>query len=184
MREKGAHIIVARLQPLQASSPTFRTFAFCELRIAPFSPLFAFAPIVTREPTPRMSLAQHVSSTEGADREWLEPLIDEDFPLGRVLTYDPLPPLQVEDIADHVAAYKVSKTKRAGETFEASAETTNLHIAVQVFIAVLACWLASGIVFGFAALKPVLISENVYREQCTDDELLQHVEVCMEQDIR
>jgi hypothetical protein len=47
-----------------------------------------------------MSLAQHVSSTEGADREWLEPLIDEDFPLGWVLTYDPLPPLQVEDIAD------------------------------------------------------------------------------------
>jgi hypothetical protein len=62
-----------------------------------------------------MSLAQHVSSTEGADREWLEPLIDEDFPLGWVLTYDPLPPLQVEDIADHAPAYKVPKTKRASE---------------------------------------------------------------------
>lgn len=59
-----------------------------------------------------------------------------------------------------------------------------MHNLVQVVITVLACWLASGIVFGFAALKPVLISEGVYREQCTDDELLHDVEVCMEQDIR
>ena len=62
-----------------------------------------------------MSLAQHVSSTEGADREWIEPLIDEEFPLGRVLSYDPLPPVQVEDIADHVAAYKVRKRIRYGK---------------------------------------------------------------------
>ena len=59
-----------------------------------------------------------------------------------------------------------------------------MYNLVQVVITVLACWLASGIVFGFAALKPVLISEGVYREQCTVDELLQDVEVCMEQDIR
>jgi hypothetical protein len=64
-----------------------------------------------------MSLAQHVSSTEGADREWIEPLIDEEFPLGRVLSYDPLPPVQVEDIADHVAAYKVRKRIRYGKQF-------------------------------------------------------------------
>jgi hypothetical protein len=62
-----------------------------------------------------MSLAQHVSSTEGADREWIEPLIDEEFPLGHVLSYDPLPPVQVEDIADHVAAYKVRKRIRYGK---------------------------------------------------------------------
>lgn len=59
-----------------------------------------------------MSLAQHVSSTEGADREWIEPLIDEEFPVGRVLSYDPVPPVHVEDIADHVAAYKVRKRIR------------------------------------------------------------------------
>lgn len=34
---------------------------------------------------------------------------------------------------------------------------------------VVACWLASGIVFGFAALKPVLIAEGVYSELCHDE---------------
>ena len=76
------------------------------------TPLFQFCPIVTSEPASRMSLAQHVSSTEGADREWIEPLIDEEFPVGRVLSYDPVPPVHVEDIADHVAAYKVRKRIR------------------------------------------------------------------------
>lgn len=38
--------------------------------------------------------------------------------------------------------------------------------------------------FGFAALKPVLISEGVYRELCTKDELAANVEVCYEQDLR
>jgi hypothetical protein len=32
---------------------------------------------------------------------------------------------------------------------------------------VLACWSASGIVFGFAALKPVLVEEGVYHGHCT-----------------
>jgi hypothetical protein len=64
------------------------------------------------------------------------------------------------------------------------AHASYLHDTVQVAITVLACWLASGIVFGFAALKPVLISEGVYREQCTREELKQNVEICMEQDIR
>ncbi|KAE9366451.1 MFS general substrate transporter [Stipitochalara longipes BDJ] len=115
-----------------------------------------------------MSLAQHVASTEGADREWLEPLIDSEHVLGPILSFDPLPPQEVEEQAEHIPAYKVSKLKRG----------------VQVLITVLACWLASGIVFGFAALKPVLISEGVYREQCTREELKQNVEICLEQDIR
>ena len=64
-------------------------------------------------------------------------------------------------------------------------ELTEFSIfSVQVLVTVLACWLASGIVFGFAALKPVLISEGVYREQCTREELKQNVEICLEQDIR
>ena len=41
----------------------------------------------------------------------------------------------------------------------------------QVFAVVLACWFASGIVFGFAALKPILIKEGVYRDLCTQEEL-------------
>jgi MFS family permease len=54
----------------------------------------------------------------------------------------------------------------------------------QVCFTVLACWLASGIVFGFAALKPVLIDQGVYRELCTADELEEGVDVCYEQELR
>lgn len=46
------------------------------------------------------------------------------------------------------------------------------------------CFLAAGIVFGFAAIKPVLIRENVYRNLCTQDELEEHVYVCYGQEIR
>ena len=49
---------------------------------------------------------------------------------------------------------------------------------------VLACWFASGIVFGFAALKPILIKEGVFKEHCTQDELDREVYVCYEQDLR
>ena len=48
----------------------------------------------------------------------------------------------------------------------------------------LACWFASGIVFGFAALKPILIKEGVYQDLCTPEELEKNVEVCFEQDLR
>ena len=56
--------------------------------------------------------------------------------------------------------------------------------AAQVLTVVLACWFASGIVFGFAALKPILIKEGVYRDLCTQQELDEDVEVCYEQDLR
>lgn len=54
----------------------------------------------------------------------------------------------------------------------------------QVIFTVIACWLASGIVFGYAALKPVLVDVGVYRELCTPEELLDDVDVCFEQDLR
>jgi hypothetical protein len=54
----------------------------------------------------------------------------------------------------------------------------------QVCFTVLACWLASGIVFGFAALKPVLIDQGVYRESCSKSEIIDDVEVCFKQDLR
>jgi hypothetical protein len=54
----------------------------------------------------------------------------------------------------------------------------------QVIATVLFCWVASGIVFGFAALKPVLVNEGVYRELCTKEELDADVEICYEQDLR
>jgi MFS family permease len=59
----------------------------------------------------------------------------------------------------------------------------DIYIA-QVIFTVIACWLASGIVFGFAALKPVLVDVGVYRELCTPEELLDDVDVCFEQDLR
>lgn len=46
------------------------------------------------------------------------------------------------------------------------------------------CLLGAGIVFGYAALKPVLISEGIYREQCTKDELDRNVDVCYSQELR
>lgn len=49
---------------------------------------------------------------------------------------------------------------------------------------VVSCVLASGIVFGFAALKSVLIEEDVYRESCTKGELVDNVRVCYMQDLR
>ncbi|ODV89444.1 hypothetical protein CANCADRAFT_28200 [Tortispora caseinolytica NRRL Y-17796] len=56
--------------------------------------------------------------------------------------------------------------------------------AIQIACAVIYCVLAGGIVFGFAALKPVLISEGVYRSECTPQEIKDQVPVCAEQEIR
>ncbi|KAJ5632077.1 hypothetical protein N7490_008416 [Penicillium lividum] len=55
---------------------------------------------------------------------------------------------------------------------------------VQVCIAVVYCFLAAGIAFGFAALKPVLIREKVYRDFCSRQELEDNVDVCDGQEIR
>lgn len=46
------------------------------------------------------------------------------------------------------------------------------------------CLFSAGIVFGYAALKPVLIKEGVYRDLCTKDELDRNVHVCFAQEIR
>ena len=51
-------------------------------------------------------------------------------------------------------------------------------------ITVLACWLASGIVFGFAALKPVLVAEGGYHDRCTEKELEEGLELCAQQDLK
>ncbi|TVY82997.1 Protein FMP42 [Lachnellula suecica] len=115
-----------------------------------------------------MSLVQHITATEGVDENQLISADQEDLkPISLVLSYDPAPPPPEEE-QSHVPAYKISTVKRAA----------------QIVITILACWLASGIVFGYAALRPVLISEGVYRELCTDDELKEGVNVCKEQDIR
>ncbi|CAG8253474.1 unnamed protein product [Penicillium salamii] len=65
-------------------------------------------------------------------------------------------------------AYEVSATRRIA----------------QVCTAVTYCFLSAGVVFGFAALKPVLVREKVYRNLCSQAELDRDVEVCNGQEIR
>lgn len=65
-------------------------------------------------------------------------------------------------------SFQVSKTKRI----------------LQVAVAVVYCLLAAGVVFGYAAIKPVLVEEGVYRETCTQEELEEGVWVCYEQELR
>jgi MFS family permease len=57
-------------------------------------------------------------------------------------------------------------------------------VAVQVTAAVTYCLFAAGIVFGYAAIKPVLIREGVYRQYCTKKEIEQGARTCYEQEIR
>ncbi|KAL8948473.1 MAG: hypothetical protein Q9222_005349, partial [Ikaeria aurantiellina] len=51
-----------------------------------------------------------------------------------------------------VGAFEVSKSRRL----------------VQVATAVVYCLFAAGVVFGYAALKPVLLNEGVYRDECPE----------------
>lgn len=57
-------------------------------------------------------------------------------------------------------------------------------LLVQVIVAVIYCLFAAGIVFGYAAIKPVLIREKVYRNLCTKEELDKNVRTCYDQEIR
>ncbi|KAF7562470.1 hypothetical protein G7046_g1667 [Stylonectria norvegica] len=119
-----------------------------------------------------MSLAQHVTQLEGFDYEGPSYPSNNQNPNSNYNTGDGLrlmdddddvrnssrpewrrrsfAPTDFPQVEPHIAAYKVTSAKRYA----------------QVTTAVIACWLASGIVFGFAALKPVLIAEGVYHELC------------------
>lgn len=65
-------------------------------------------------------------------------------------------------------AYEVSKAKRI----------------LQLGIAVSYSLLAAGIIFGYAALKPVLIDQRVYQDRCRKDELVGEPGTCYAQDVR
>ncbi|KAI0134025.1 major facilitator superfamily domain-containing protein [Xylariales sp. AK1849] len=124
-----------------------------------------------------MSLAQHVTAIEGVDREDQQDDDSVSYPTWRRLSYDAFAPVDHNAILElvptpHVAAYKTSPARRVA----------------QVAFTVLVCCLASGIVFGFASLKPVLIAEGVYRELCSAEprgDVEDGLEVpCREQDMR
>lgn len=55
---------------------------------------------------------------------------------------------------------------------------------VQVGCAIFWCLLVAGPSFGFAALKPVLVSEGVYRQFCTPDEIESGVRICQQQELK
>ncbi|KAM3417610.1 Protein FMP42 [Cercospora zeina] len=124
-----------------------------------------------------MSLLQRVTTIDGVDLEpHAPPSKDLRYAsvksVRRVVSYDVLHEPEEQFYAAHphgaVTAYKVS---------------TALRLA-QVIVAIVSCWLASGIVFGFAALKPILVDQGVYRESCSEAELNEGVEVCYEQELR
>ncbi|KAJ5156329.1 Major facilitator superfamily domain general substrate transporter [Penicillium capsulatum] len=119
-----------------------------------------------------MSLVQHVSALEGIDRD---PEID--------LSEESLPPIRRK------ISYSLIQSSCHGSDLEQTTGTpaykhSPLKRFAQVGFTVLACWLTSGIVFGFAALKPILVTEHVYHDQCTDQELRDGVELCAQQDLR
>ncbi|KAF1816613.1 MFS general substrate transporter [Eremomyces bilateralis CBS 781.70] len=115
-----------------------------------------------------MSLSQRVSALEEYDL-WRE--ISPSGGQRRKLSFNPVdnwvPPLLQEEL-EPIGAFEVSTTKRIA----------------QVIVAVIYCLFAAGIVFGYAAIKPVLIQEGVYRETCSKDELDRGVHVCYEQELR
>ncbi|KAM0329267.1 hypothetical protein ACHAQA_004571 [Verticillium albo-atrum] len=142
-----------------------------------------------------MSLAQHVTQSEGFDYEAPPPPCPKpDVPYEEVLY------LSAADIACRTEYRRLSFDAFAApdavlavphhkEPRLAAYKVSDLKRFVQVATAIVTCWLASGIVFGFAALKPVLIAEGVYSELCpandrpfTEDDGV--IVPCAEQDIR
>ncbi|KAI9778729.1 MAG: hypothetical protein M1839_007960 [Geoglossum umbratile] len=97
-----------------------------------------------------MSLAERISSIE--DYDAFQRGRRGSSPAGSLrLSFNPVGTLAPPTAAtEPVGAFEVSKLKRI----------------FQVIIATTYCLLAAGIVFGYAALKPVLVREGVYRELC------------------
>ncbi|KAJ5558008.1 hypothetical protein N7461_001980 [Penicillium sp. DV-2018c] len=114
-------------------------------------------PAWNESPEDRLSLVGSVSPTREGRVGWLGP-----------------PERTVHDSV-------ISRTP--GETTGAYEVSVARRIA-QVCTAVVYCFLAAGVVFGFAALKPILVRENVYRNLCTQAELDEDVDVCYGQEIR
>ncbi|KAL8943192.1 MAG: hypothetical protein Q9216_001246 [Gyalolechia sp. 2 TL-2023] len=104
----------------------------------------------------------------------------------RKMSFNPVgtwvPPAAKEE---PVGAFEVSKARRLSMQFvHTSRWYGELTLdPVQVATAVIYCLFAAGIVFGYAALKPVLLRENVYRESCPEV-AVRADKTCYEQEIR
>ncbi|RMZ81899.1 hypothetical protein DV738_g1950, partial [Chaetothyriales sp. CBS 135597] len=63
-------------------------------------------------------------------------------------------------------------------------DSTKTKRVAQVTTAIIYCLFAAGIVFGYAAIKPVLIDEGVFQGLCTPKEIDEGVSPCYQQEIR
>ncbi|KAI2699427.1 hypothetical protein CBS147332_8313 [Penicillium roqueforti] len=95
----------------------------------------------------------------------------------------PVPGLGSAERTAHDSETIVARTPPWADTTGAYEVSAARRIA-QVCTAVVYCFLAAGVVFGFAALKPILIREKVYRDLCSQAELEKDVDVCYGQEIR
>lgn len=85
------------------------------------------------------------------------------------MSFNPIRSWEAADAKEEpVGAFEVSKFKRI----------------VQVAFAVIYCLFSAGVVFGYAALKPVLIKEGVYSQYCEREEVMAMGGTCYEQEIR
>ncbi|KAH8657459.1 major facilitator superfamily domain-containing protein [Tricladium varicosporioides] len=118
-----------------------------------------------------MSLLQRVTSFEHLSPERGRSPTGSQSPRDRKLSFSPLPgswaPVEVQQGDQAIGAFEVPKSKRI----------------LQVIAAVVYCLFSAGIVFGYAAIKPVLVDENVYRNLCTKKELEEGVRTCYDQEI-
>lgn len=55
---------------------------------------------------------------------------------------------------------------------------------VQVAVAVVYCLFSAGVVFGYAAIKPVFVKEGVYSESCSSEAFISSERTCYQQEIR
>lgn len=115
-----------------------------------------------------MSLLHRVSSNEVINRR--SSRADDSSPQARKLSFSPIAvKLPLTPSSEPVGAYEVSSAKRI----------------LQVGTGVLYCLLAAGPVFGYAALKPVLIAEGVYSDACKDSPIDEGgAGTCFEQELR
>lgn len=119
-----------------------------------------------------MSLTR-VTSIEGLQRDG----IDSSMSSPRRLSFSPMRSPNVDgpsadakrpSVVEPLKFLEESKRKRA----------------LQVGLAIIYCLFAAGIVFGYAAIKPVLIDQGVYHELCTKQELDEGTNPCYRQEIK
>ncbi|PYH43612.1 putative MFS transporter Fmp42 [Aspergillus saccharolyticus JOP 1030-1] len=137
----------------------------------------------------RHSFRHRLNFNPYAGPAWGQATVDED-------TSERNPPLQVAspkigtlneaDREDPVPAPLAPKLQEwtGGRETTGAFEVSRAKRIAQVCIAVVYCLLAAGIVFGFAAIKPVLIREGVYRDRCSQAELDNNSDVCYGQELR